>query len=511
MTLENTIERSGLDARHFDASSKLASLHEGFGTSVSPVDGKYYRTHANMDSNISNWLGLETGSQVGDLTPDIFDSAKRMYYGSDLNGKHTLGLQEIHDWKINPEYRSQNIKQHAGYAAEVIGTTKENLINQHNGTGITTYRADDLPDLFKRNDPYVDKVRMDSSGAIIERVQTKFVGDTADSCLSKLMSSKFEKYILDGQVDKIEIPKDFYEDIVSNDLIAQKRADLTQQLSRVTADGKVDVAQKLEANITKLNKLEGMLEGSTVTMQEAIDGVVHPKRTTAKLFAKEVLPGAHETGIKSGLAAAGITLAVSTVDNVSAYIDGEITAEEMVVDIVTETAAAGVIEYGSELISATVSHAMSKSSSALIQKVAGSSLPVAVVSFAVESYDCISDYAQGEIDGGEFAYELGENAASVAGAMKGASIGAAIGSVAGPVGTVAGGIVGGVVGAVVATEVYATAVELGAEGVDILAEQAESLMQGTVELFEETIPEKAAEVKDAFNDFISEFDLPFNL
>ncbi len=225
----------------------------------------------------------------------------------------------------------------------------------------------------------------------------------------------------------------------------------------------------------------------------------------------EVYGAAHETGIKSGLVAAGITFAVSTADNVSAYIDGEITAEEMVVDIVTETAAAGAIEYGSELISATVSHTMSKSSSALIQKVAGSSLPVAVVSFAVESYDCISDYAQGEIDEGELAYELGENAASVAGAMKGATIGAAVGSVAGPVGTVAGGIVGGVVGAVVATEIYATAVEIGAEGVDMLADHAEGLMKETVKLFEETIPEKAGEVKDAFNDFIDEFKLLFNL
>ena len=225
----------------------------------------------------------------------------------------------------------------------------------------------------------------------------------------------------------------------------------------------------------------------------------------------EVYGSAHETGVKSGLVAAGITLAVSTVDNVSAYIDGEITAEEMVVDIVTETATAGVIEYGSELISATVSHAMSKSSSALIQKVAGSSLPAAVVSFAVESYDSVSAYAQGEIDAEELAYELGENAASVAGAMKGASIGAAIGSVAGPVGTVAGSIVGGVVGAVVATEMYATAVEVAAEGAEFLAEQAENLIQGTVELIEEHIPEVLEDVKEAFTNFIEEFELPFKL
>ena len=154
---------------------------------------------------------------------------------------------------------------------------------------------------------------------------------------------------------------------------------------------------------------------------------------------------------------------------------------------------------------------MSKSSSALIQKVAGSSLPVAVVSFAVESYDSLSAYAQGEIDGGELAYELSENAASVAGAMKGATIGATVGSVAGPVGTVAGGIVGGVVGAVVATEIYATAVELGAEGAEFLADNAEGLMKDTVALFEEHIPEKLDEVKGAFNEFIKDANLPFNL
>ena len=219
----------------------------------------------------------------------------------------------------------------------------------------------------------------------------------------------------------------------------------------------------------------------------------------------------HETSMKSGLVAAGITFAVSTADNVGSYIDGEITADEMVVDIVSETAAAGAIEYASEFISTTVSQAMSKSSSTLIQKVAGSSVPVAVVSFAVESYDSVSAYAKGEIDGEELAYELGDNAASVAGAMKGAAIGASIGSAAGPVGTVAGGIVGGVVGAAVASELYATAVELGAEGVDYLADKAEGLMQQTVELVEENIPEKLGEVKDAFNDYINQFDLPFHV
>lgn len=226
---------------------------------------------------------------------------------------------------------------------------------------------------------------------------------------------------------------------------------------------------------------------------------------------RDVGKTANDAGIKSGLVAAGITMAVSTVDNVSAYLDGEITAEEMVVDIVKETAAAGAIEYGAEFISTAVSQTMSRSSCQLIRQVAGSSAPVAIVSFAVESYDSVTAYARGEIDGEELAYELGENAVTVAGAMKGATIGATIGSALGPAGSVAGGIVGGVVGAAVASEAYATAVELGAEGVEFLAEQAENLMKGTLELFEEHIHDKLDDAKAAFSNYIEEFDLPFGL
>lgn len=241
----------------------------------------------------------------------------------------------------------------------------------------------------------------------------------------------------------------------------------------------------------------------------------------------EVSTLANDAGIKSGLVAAGITFAVSTADNVSAFLDGEITADEMVVDIVKETAAAGAIEYGAEFISTAASQAMSKSSSQMIQRVAGSTLPVAVVSFAVESYDSVSAFAKGEIDGEELAYELGENAVTVEAAMAGgqvgatlgAKIGGVIGTVVGPGGTavgaavggVAGGIVGGVVGAAVASEAYATAVELGAEGAEFLAEKAESLMKGTLELFEEKVPDKLDDAKAAFSDFIDEFNLPFNL
>lgn len=154
---------------------------------------------------------------------------------------------------------------------------------------------------------------------------------------------------------------------------------------------------------------------------------------------------------------------------------------------------------------------MSQSSSALIQSVGGSCLPAAAVSFAVESYDSISEFAQGKIDGAELAFDLGDNAASIAGGIAGAKVGAAVGSFAGPAGTVAGTLVGGMVGCVVASEAYATAVEAGVEGAEVLADKAEALAQNTIDNVKEVMPEKVGEVADAFNNFIDSSKLPIKI
>ena len=154
-------------------------------------------------------------------------------------------------------------------------------------------------------------------------------------------------------------------------------------------------------------------------------------------------------------------------------------------------------------------------------------MPAAAVSFAVESYDSISEFAQGEISGGELAYDLGENATAIAGGIKGAAVGASIGTkvgavvgtVAGPAGTavgaavggVTGSIVGGVVGCVVASEVYATAVEFGAEHAEQIAEKAQEFADSTIETVKEAVPEQLDNVKSAFNDFASAINLPIHV
>lgn len=541
--LIDSIESQGLQVEHFDIENRLRGLNKELGTTTKPIDGCYQRIDSSIDTRFSKILGIDDVSVIASLHPTIMDATKEMLHGIERGGFKTMGLEDLAKWKLDPssEYYATNLKQQSGFAAEIISTYRENLAARANGSELTTYRTDDLPTLFqekkftlrngeewtpKRNDQYIDKVRMNSKGEVVERIQTKFVGKNGEEWLAKMTSSKFEKYLDGEHVDKLECPKEFYDDIKS--AIPEKVSKLEQQLERVKAEGKPsEVVEGIQRKIDKLNKIDEMVEQSNTTTSEAKFARLYPRFAAAKAFVPEVAKLSNKEGLKGGTFAAGLTLTVSAVDNISAYMDGEITAEEMVKDITKETAAAGALGYGTAFISTAVSQTMSASSSQLIRSVGGSCLPAAAVSFAVESYDSISSYAQGEIDGGELAYDLGENVAAIAGGVKGAAVGASVGTkvgaivgtVAGPGGTVVGAtvggvtgsIVGGIVGCAVASEVYATAVEVGANNIEQLAEKAQEFADSTIDSVAKAAPEKLSNVKSAVNDFARSMNIPIHV
>ncbi|WP_024859063.1 hypothetical protein [Ruminococcus albus] len=494
-------ETSGLDNSVSDIESKMKILHSGFESSKKPEAGVFSGVNESIDKNITNWLDVDLAENT-DLSAfrnTFLDTAKQMYSGEDLgDGKRTLGLKDIGAWKINPDDYYKNLKQHSGFSAEVISTAKENMQAKISGSGITTYRVDDLADKaikgIAKNDQYVDKVRIDSNGNIVERVQVKFVGKNGKECLGLLKSKSFDKYFNDGAVDKMEIPKDYYDDV--KQLIPEKIEKFEKQYRHAVENGNRELAEKHQASIDRYNKIDQMIEKSTVTSSEAIAATKHPKMYTAKIFAQETARVGNKAGLESAALSASITACVSTVDNVNKVMEGKITPKEAFVDVTKDTAASGGIAYGTRFISEAVSQTMGKSSSALIRKVGGSCLPAAVVSYAVESYDDISDYAQGKIGGKELAYNLGENAAGVAGGIAGGAV---------------GGIIGGTVGCALATEAYQTAVELGAEGAEIIAEKAQDLASGVVDTVSEVVPEALDDVKNAFSDFSAKakIKLPF--
>ena len=507
-----------IDARSLDnavsgLTEKMHMMRESFESSVKPENDAYSAIPDHVDRNFSHWLGIDVSEQAS-LRPTLLDSAKQMYSGTELaDGSRSLGLKKISEWKVNPDYYDQNIKQHSGFSAEVIGTTKENLLARSEGSGITTYRADDRPDLFSKNDQYVDKIRVNGSGEILERVQVKFVGKDAESCLKKLASKKYDKYFEDGKIDKMEVPKDFYDGM--KEQIPQKIEGLKQQLDRVTQDGKTDVAQKLEKKIERYKKIDEMIEKSTVSSDEAIEATKHPERYTAKLFAKDTFAESHKMGMESAALAATITATVSTVDNVSKVFDGEITVQEAFVDVAKDTAVAGGVAYGSAFLSTAVSQGMSASSHQLIRSLGNAGVPAAVVSVGVQSFDSVVDFATGEIDGKQLAYDLGESVSQVAGSMVGSAIaGAAVGSIVPGAGTAVGfaaGMVGGMIGCAVASEAYVSAVEFGAEHAEEIADKAKEMATKTVDLAKEAIPDAVGGLVSSINDFAITNKLPFSI
>lgn len=510
----DAIDSSAFIKNGFNVSEQLSKLHAGFDKTVSAVNGAYENFSAATTENVSKWLG-EQGALNVEMS-SVRDSVKQMYSGTEnLDGTKTLGLKEISEWKINPEYADQNIKQQAGYAAEVISTAKENLIAEAEGTGTKTWRADDRPDLFQKNDQYVDKIREYADGTI-EKVQTKFVGDSAEECLSKMTSKKYDKYFEDGRIDKMEVPSDYYDDM--KELIAEKKAGLEQQLERVSADGKEDVAQKKQAQIDRLNKIDEKLEKSTVSKQEAIEARINPEGYTRRITRDAVIDNVKTSGkegLKSGAMAAGLTATISTVDNVQKVMNGEITPEEAAKDIAKDTAIAGGVGFGSTFVSSAVSQTMSASSHELIKSIGNSGAPAMAVAFAVSSYESVSDYAQGTIDSTQLAVDLGKNAVNIAGSVAGSAVaGAVVGSVVPGAGTAVGfvaGMAGGMVGTAVASEAYTTALEYGPEVAQGFANKAQEMATQTVETAQKYAPDKVADIKTALNTYIKENNLPIKV
>ena len=276
------IEKTQAKEERFDLGEKQKYLHSDLENRIGALEESALsvdeRTREITDS-ISKWLS-DGESRVDfdeSKIPEAIEIIDSMSYGDDIQGIHTLGLEEISGGRINEEFRNANVRQQAGLAAEVIGTAKDNMLSLANDTGIKTFRADDRPYLYDKNDPYVDKVTFDSEGKLLERIQVRFIGHDGESCLRKLNTPAMDKYLYSDEVDKIEIPADFYDEIRSGKLIEKRLESLDRQIERVKELRKRGAAETIWEQMDRLKKINAMLKRSCVTMQDAIDARLNPR------------------------------------------------------------------------------------------------------------------------------------------------------------------------------------------------------------------------------------------
>ncbi|MCL1998237.1 MAG: HNH/ENDO VII family nuclease [Turicibacter sp.] len=239
---------------------------------------------------------------------------------------------------------------------------------------------------------------------------------------------------------------------------------------------------------------------------------------TARQTSTLTLRLAHEAGVREGVQTAIIVGAISTVDNVRGVFNGDITVQEAAVNVCIDAGAAAALAYGTSFVSTAVATVSAKSAHSVIRTLGSAGVTSTVISFGITSYDSAINFAQGNISGAEFARDLGENAAGVAGAMAGASIGSSIGIVAGPVGMMAGGFVGGMIGYLIAVEAYATILEAANNGVGVISDRAIELRDRAVEtgrsvldFVTENSPQAVETVRTALNDFAANLRVPISV
>lgn len=349
-------------------------------------------------------------------------------------------LKSIAGEKVNPEYKSQNLKQQAGFSAEVqdvANTNAENIINKDSTRKV---RTDDVGQV---NDPLYDTYKTDAQGNIIpgSGTQMKFVGGTPEEALKKIASNKFEKY-LENDVP-IEVPSDFYDDMMSQ--ADEQIKKLNKQLEAQKKAGNSEQIKKINDKIAKYEKIKKSLVKSSVSNKEAMFARQHPKLATAKNINKV----SHRAGMESAKYGAIIGGSTSLIRNFVSIVKGEEELEDAAVNVVKDTGKAAIFSYGTGYAGSAVKAIMQNAKSEYVRALSKTNIAGTVVNVAVTATKVMSKYFSGEIDGLECMEQLGqEGYGMVASAMF-----ATIGQVVIPI-PVVGGMIGSMLGYAVASASY---------------------------------------------------------
>ena len=368
--------------------------------------------------------------------------------------KLAKGLKEISKSKVNPDYRDQNIRQQAGFSAEVKTQARENAEKAiQNKTAQRTVRTDDMSKqsdgrghtIGGKNEQFYDLAEVGWDGTYIEGSgrQLKYVGSDAKDCCQKLLGRKFDKY-RDADVP-IEVPSDFFEDVKKR---LEERADaLKRQIDRAEQRGDAALAQKHRDQLERVEKTKNSLRRGKLTNAEALEARKHPVLSTVK----DAAGVAHRAGVESAKYGATIGGTVSIVQNLTAVARGDKEPGEAVLAIAKDTASSAAISYGTGFAGSAVKGLMQNAKSGTVQTLSRTNLPGILVTVSLSAASTMKRYCNGEISGVECFEELGEQGTG----MLSSALFATIGQIAIPI-PVVGGLIGGMLGYAVASASYGT-------------------------------------------------------
>ena len=362
------------------------------------------------------------------------------------------GLEKIFTHKINdnPEKAAANIKQQAGFSAEVATTSRDNAEAIINRSEIRTSRSDDLPQ-YGKNHNIVDRVQI-LDGNIIEGTQTqmKFVGDRNELFKNiaednQKGNSKFARY----RGTKIELPSEQIPGAA--DYCTNKAKALREQAEAVAAKGgPPDVVERLRNNAENYDQLATNIKDSGLTTEQAIFYRQHPKIATALDIART----SHRAGVEGATYGAAIGGSISLLQNIFALAQNEKNLSEATTDLTIDISKAGLVGYGTASIGSAIKSGMQQSGNTALRTLSKTNAPALVVNICLSLGSSVKRYIAGDITESQFLTEVGEKGAG----MLSSGMMAALGQLAIPIPFV-GAAIGGMIGYTLSSLFYQSALD----------------------------------------------------
>lgn len=393
----------------------------------------------NTTNEIINTSTTIINSEKINLYSQVQSEYVKSYTGIDSSTGQRLkkSLKSISKEKINPNYKKQNIRQKAGFSAEVKTVARQNEKAILSGSKKRHMRTDDLG---RVNDQYADVTAVDSHGNEIygEQSQVKFVGMTPEDTHAKLISKKYNKYYNNpDKVQKIEIASDKYDGVMR--ISKNKVESYQRQLNSPQVKNNPKAAEKIRSKIKKEQQLQAMLKKSPISTKEAIFAVKHPLLSTAKDIARV----SHNAGISMAKEATKSGAIIQGGMSLYRIMTGQITAKEGFREFAIGTVKVGVNGYIVGTSATLLATSLKESSSSVLKSLGNSNLPGVIVSNVTSVSATLYDFFSGKITAAECGIRLGETGANtLAGAayalagqvlipipIVGATIGAFVGTI----------------------------------------------------------------------------------
>ncbi len=418
-----------------------------------------------IEDNVTLAANSHTMARHADASTEYFKAYSGKNYQANglLKEDMQKSLKGISAGKVTDGDR--NIKQQAGYSAEVMEVANRNATEKLKGSDTRYSRADDVNG-HKINETKNDIVKLDKNGnevlgpdGHVQGSQMKFVamGKSADETMSKLLSSEYRQKYPDGNFC---VAKDKYDGVM--DSLQKKEIELQKQIDRLEKNGNTELASKKKDELDYVKKVKNNLEKSNVTEKEAIFARKHPELWTAG----KVVEMSHDAGVQCAKSSAAISFVSSFARNLTGYLSGDIDEETALKNLAKDTAKAAASGYVTGFANTAISSALQSSSNEIIRNFVTKypNSPAYVVSFMTQTFSVIGRRMKGEITDEQCFREIGKNAlvmgGSIAGKAIGSKIGIAIGTkVGGAFGAVLGPI-GAMVGSFVGSVIVSTAVDV---------------------------------------------------